>query len=122
MGNVAADGAAVPNLRVANAAGRFRQQRVGMLQVMGCGDFPVGGQRADADGIALHADALQFGQAANVNEGRRPGQAEPHQGDEAVTASQQPGVGMGRQQLDGCGRRTGLIILELRREHSCSSR
>jgi hypothetical protein len=46
-------------------------------------------QRADADGADLGRDALQLGNAADVDERRRSGQPELEQRDQAVAAGQE---------------------------------
>ena len=67
--------------------------------------------------LLADADALQVGDAANVDDRRRAGQAQLHQGDEAVAPGQQLGIGIGLQQLDGLGHRAGLVIVKICGEH-----
>ena len=66
VGNIAGDGSPVTHLGVANTVGRLGHHGVGVPHSVGRRNFPVSGQRSDADGVAVDADALQFGNAANI--------------------------------------------------------
>ena len=100
---VAADGAAIADGRVADAAGGFGQQPVGARHIRVGGDGGVGGQGAEGDGVVADADAPQRINGADVNQHFRARQPETHQRDEAVAAGQQFGVRVIGQQLYGLG-------------------
>ncbi len=75
----AADGAAVPDLRVADLARRVREQRHLTGQQRGAVHVVVPGQRADRDVRALVGDVRQVVQPAQVDEHFGGGQPQFHQ-------------------------------------------
>ena len=91
-----------------------------MLQVVRTGYFPVSGQRPDVNMTVVDADALEFVQPADVNQGSGTGQPQPHQGQQAVTAGQQPGIFMVAKHLNGLGHGAGLVVVKIRCVHTSS--
>ena len=92
MGDVAANGAAVANLRVSDQQRRFDQQGQVFLQQGGGNQLVLRGHRANADDAAAFADAAQFGNAVDINQHAGLGKAQLHHGQQAVAASEQLGV------------------------------
>ena len=63
----------VPRLLTAGIADQprgFRQRGSGLLQIRGCGDLRVRGQRADADRVAASRDAAKLRNPADVDRPR----------------------------------------------------
>ena len=80
MDQGAADGAAMAHLGVADLAGSVGQQRdLPGEQIAGV-DGVVPGERADGDLVAVLADEGEVGEAGDVDEHGRRGQAQLHQG------------------------------------------
>ena len=64
----------------------------------------LGGHRADHDRVAVAADALQPGDAVQIDQMLGRGEPELHHRDQAVAAGQRAGlIAQGREQLDGVG-------------------
>ncbi len=117
VGEVATDGAPVPHLRVADAPGHLGHQGVGVPHVVGTGNLAVGRQRADLDMVVVDGNSLEVVQPANVNQVGGTGQPQPHQGQQAVSAGQQPGIFVVAEHLDSFGHRAGLVVAKFRRVH-----
>jgi hypothetical protein len=75
----AADRAAVPDLRVADLAGRVGEQRHRRCEQLGVLDVVMPGQRAYGDVGSLVGDVGQVAQAAEVDDHLGGGQAQLHQ-------------------------------------------
>ena len=88
----AADRAAVPDLRVADLAGRVRQQRDGLGQQRGVLQVAVPGQRADRDVPGRVADVAQLAQPGHIDEHLGLGQPQLHQRQQRVAAGQELGL------------------------------
>ena len=67
----AAEGAAVPDLRVRDLRGRLGQQQRVLLDQAVVAHVVVGGHRADHEGVAVVADAAQRVDAAEVDDDLR---------------------------------------------------
>ena len=92
MGDRAADRAAVTDLRIADMAGGMGQQRRVLVQQIGGLDVAVAGEGADRDVVAAVTDVRQVGDAADVDQHRRLGQAQLHQRQQAVAAGEELGL------------------------------
>jgi hypothetical protein len=114
----AADRAAVADLRVADELGRPRDHGAGALQD-GVGDeLCVPGQRADRDAVAVVADVAELVEPAEVDEYRRPCDAELHRRDERVPAGEQLRVLVASERLDRVVDGGRAVVLEGRRDHA----
>ena len=100
MGDVAADRPAVPYLRVSDAVRGLPQDSRSVFDVMGIGNFSMGGKRADAKGAVLNGNSPQFLETTDVDKHRWLGQAQFHHGDEAVSTGQDLGAIITAQKLD----------------------
>jgi hypothetical protein len=76
----AADRPPVPYLRIADLAGGERHDRALLLQERRPGDVRMPGQCTDRDAIPVLADVRQLADPPDVDEKRRPGDAELHRG------------------------------------------
>ncbi len=89
MRDRAADGAAVPDLRVTDLAGRVREQRHLTAEEFGVFHVVVPGQGADRDVGPLVGDVGQVVQAAQVDDHLGGGQTQLHQRQQRVAAGQE---------------------------------
>ena len=121
VGDVAADRAAVADLRVADVAGRFGQHRTVGREHVGRRDVGVGRQRADADRAVRLGDALQFVEPADVDDDGRLREAQLHHRDQAVAAGHQLGVFVLLQQAESFIDRSGAAVIELGWVHGMCS-
>ena len=71
VGDGTADGAAVPDLRVADERGRVGEEAAVLLQERVVLHVGVAGHRADGEVITLVADVAQVVDASEVDEDRR---------------------------------------------------
>ena len=92
MSDRTADRAAVTYLRIADVAGSMRQQRHVLGKDRTGLDVHVAGERANRDVVAGVADVRQVGDATDVDQDARLGEAQLHQRQQAVPAGQKLGV------------------------------
>ncbi len=92
MGERAADGAAVTDLRVADLAGGVGEQRDVLLEQGRRLDVHVAGEGADRDVVAGVADVRQVAQASDVDQHARLGEAQLHHRQQAVAAGDELGL------------------------------
>ena len=122
MRDGAAEGAAVPDLRVTDPGGDVRQQRHLGLRDLGGLQVVVPGAGADRDLVAVHPHVVQLGDPGDVDEHRRDRQPQLHDRQQRVPAGQDLGVlavlGQGGDRLvDG----RHAHVVELRRDHALTS-
>ena len=84
--DVAADGAAIPHLRIGNLKRRFAQDRQRRSQIVIGDQFVLGHHRADVRGAAADCDALHVFDGLKINEMAHFGHAQFHHRDKAVSA------------------------------------
>jgi hypothetical protein len=82
----------VAHLRVADVAGGVGQQRCTGLHDVADLHGAVAGERTDGDVVAGVADVGQVAEPAHVDEHRRLGQAQLHEGQQRVPAGEQLGL------------------------------
>ena len=87
--DVAADGAAVAYLRVGNLTRGLDQQGAVLGQQRRPDEVVLAGHGADADLVALEADALEGADAIQIDQVRGIGKTQLHHGQQAVSARQQ---------------------------------
>ena len=68
IGDIAADGAAVAHLRIGDQKRGFVQDRQRFADFVGRQQFVLGGHRADHDRVAVAADALEPGDAMQIDQ------------------------------------------------------
>ena len=88
VGAVAADGAAVPHLRIGDLGRRFRQDPAFLEEQVGGQDLCLGRARADHDRIPLLANAAQAADGVDVDKMRRLGQTQFHHWHQTMAAGQ----------------------------------
>ena len=118
MGDRAADRAAVAHLRVADQRGGLRDQRAALGQHRVADEVGVPRERADRDPVALVAHVAEVGEAADVDEQRRPREAEPQQRDQRVAAGEELRVLVAAEQLERLVDRAGAAVLERAGDHA----
>ena len=91
MRQAAADGAAVPDLPVADVLGALRDDREALPQQRALEQLAIGGRRADAGALPVLLDPAQLREAGDVQQPGRLRQAELHDGQEAVPAGDELG-------------------------------
>jgi hypothetical protein len=84
----AAEGAAVADCRVRDVLRGVGQQGQMLLDVVGCGDGSMRGERTDVHMAILHADAGVLVQAADVDQQFGRGQPHIERGHQALSAGQ----------------------------------
>jgi hypothetical protein len=115
----AADGAAVPDLRVADLTGRVRQQRHLAGQQFGLIHVVVPGQRPDRHVGAPVGDVGEIAEPAQVDDHLGDGQPQLHQRQQRMPAGQVLGVlAVLRGQVAGFLGRAGPLVAERRRDHA----
>ncbi len=115
----AADGAAVPDLRVADLAGRVREQRHLAGQQFGMVHVVVPGQRPDRHVGAPVAYVGEVTEPAQVDDHLGSGQPQLHQRQQRMPAGQELGLlAVLRGQVAGFLRRAGPLVGERRRDHA----
>ncbi len=118
----AADGAAVPDLGVADLRGRVGQDRRLRLQQRRSGDLGVPRRRADDHLVALEPDARQLRHPGDVDQHGRLGEPDLHHRQQRVAARQQLGVlavlGQERDRVRGG---VGDLVVERRGDHASTS-
>ena len=78
----------------------------------------LGGHRADHDAVAVAADALQPGDAVQIDQMFGGGEPELHHRDQAVAAGERAGfVAQCREQFDRIGHGRRPVIAERARNH-----
>ena len=87
MGDRAADGASVTDLRVADVAGRMSEQRGVLFEDGAVLNVHVASHGADGDHVAVFTDVGQIAETAYIDQHGGLGEAELHQRQQAVTAS-----------------------------------
>ena len=92
MGDATAHRAPVANLHVADFRCGFGQQAAFARQQAMAFDRVVRRQRANSDGLVARNHFFEAGNAAQVDDDRRRGKAQFHQGNQAVTAGHHAGV------------------------------
>ena len=103
----------IAHLRIGDHLGGFAQDRGMLGQEAVDDDLALGGHRADHDLAALEADAFQLGDAGEVDEMGRHGEAQLHHRNEAVAAGDDAGVGIQpAEQGDRVREAGGAMILE----------
>ena len=113
MGDRTADGAAVTNLRVTHVPGRVSQQRSMLSEHRRLLHVHVARERTDRDVIAGVLDVRQVLHATDVDENRRLREAQLHERQEAVAASEELGIGsVLTDERDGLGGRSGADVIE----------
>ena len=85
----AADRAAMPHLRIADQSGGVRDERVVLLDQRVVADVVVPRQRTDRERLARVAHVRQLVEPTDVDEQRRPGEAEPQQREQRMPAREQ---------------------------------
>ena len=88
MGDRAADRAAMAHLRVADVRSRVRERRAGRLQQRVARELRMARQRADRDPVALAPHVAQLLEPVDVDEQRRPREAQPQHRDQRVAAGE----------------------------------
>ena len=78
--DVAADGAAIADLRVRDHMRRFGQKRHAILQHFRRDELILGGHRTDADEASFFADAAQFRNSIQVDQRARLREPQFHHG------------------------------------------
>src|SRR5579863_5534279 len=91
MGQVATDRAAVSNLGMGDMRKRVGKQRAGFQKVAIALERTIARQGANADVPLAPIDRGEFGKTVDVDQHRRPRQAEIHRRNEALAASEEPG-------------------------------
>ena len=120
VGDRAADGAAVAHLRDRRcSSARCGQRRNGALHHIGGGDIDMPGHRADDDGIAVALDALELGDAAEIDQVGGLGETLLQGRDERHPAGEQLRLFLGAEGLGGVGDALGPLIVEV--VHGCLS-
>ena len=117
MGDRAADRPAVADLRVADVAGGAGEQAAALGEHRVEREVGVPAERADRDPVAVVAHVAEVVEPADVDEQRRPREAEPEQRDQRVAAGDQLGV-LAPEQLDRLVDRAGARVLERGRDHA----
>ena len=121
VGERAADRASMTDLRVADLPGRVGDDRT-VLPEGGCrGDVLVPRQRADRDRVPFLPDVRQIADTADVDQERRPGDAELHRRDERVPTGEQLRVLPLREELDRVIGMLGDDVVEPCRDHRATS-
>ena len=104
IGDIAADGAAVAYLGIGDQKYGFVQNGQRFADLVGRQQFVLGGHRADHDRVAVAADALEAGDAMQVDQMLRAREPELHHRHQAVAAGQRAGlVTQGREQFHRVG-------------------
>ncbi len=75
-------------------------------------------ERADRDPVAVVAHVAEVGEAADVDEQRRPREAEPQQRDQRVAAGEELRVLVAAEQLERLVDRAGAAVLERAGDHA----
>ena len=88
MGQTATDGAAITDLVVRDVRDRFPQQRMREIESLVIQDIAPAHQRTDRDTIGADLDLAETRQFAEIDQQRRPGDAERHHRYEALTAGE----------------------------------
>ena len=118
MGDRAAERATVAHLRVADVSCGMREQRHVLAQQFGRLDVHVAGHRADGDVVAVVADVRQVGEATDVDQHARLGEAELHHRQQAVAAGDELGlVAVLADQADGLLGGLGTDVVERGGDH-----
>jgi hypothetical protein len=110
--DVAANRAAVADLRVADLSGRLREDRTAFGKNRRRGELCMSRQRADPDRVAGCRDALQRGNPSDVDERRWRCKAQLEQRDQAVSAREHFRVRVFGPQLLHLGERSSAVIVE----------
>jgi hypothetical protein len=92
VGDRAADRPAVTDLRVADLAGRPRDEGAALGEHRVRGEVGVARQRADRDPVSVVAHVAELLEPADVDEQRRTREAQAQEGDQRVAACDQLGV------------------------------
>ena len=118
IGDIAADCAAVAHLRIGDQQRRLVQDRQRLPDLVRRQQFVLGGHGADHDLVAVAADALQPGDAVQVDQMFGGGEPKLHHRHQAVAAGQRAGfVAQCREQFDRIGHARGPVIAERARNH-----
>jgi hypothetical protein len=88
----APDSAPVPDGRVPDERGRVGDEAAVLLQGRVALRVAVAGHRADGEAVALVADVVQVADAPEVDENRRGGEPELHDGEQAVATGEELGL------------------------------
>src|SRR5579862_5185635 len=91
MGQVAADGAPVANLWMGDMRKRVSKQRARFEKIAIALERTIARHGADPDVPLAPIDRGEFGKTIDVDQHRRPRQAEIHRRNEALAASEEPG-------------------------------
>jgi hypothetical protein len=118
MGERAADGAAMADLRVADELGCLRDQRTPGGQHRVANELRVSREGADRDPITVLADVAEAVEAADVDEYARPRDAELHRRDQRVPAGEHLRVAVAPEELDRLLDRPGSLVREGSRDHA----
>ncbi len=117
VGEVAADGAAVAHLRIADLGRRLGHDRARLLEHVGRGELGVGGERADAHARSRALDAGELLDAADVDQVGGLRQPQLHHRQQAVAAGEELGVLLRAQEVERLSDARGAVIVELGRVH-----
>jgi hypothetical protein len=116
MGEAASDRAPVADRRVADPGQRLGEERASLPDERVALGRPLPRERADVQPAVLLADAVEPGQAGEVDERGRRRQAQVEQRAEALTARERLGLAaVARQQLDGLSEALRAVVVERRR-------
>src|SRR5215207_5559001 len=114
----AADGAAVPYLRVSDERRRVGDEAAVLLQGGVALHIAVAGHRANGEVIPFIVDVVEVIYAPEVDEDRRGGEPELHYGEQAVAAGEELGlVAVLPEQLDSVVDGFGNLIVEGKGDH-----
>src|SRR2546430_9476029 len=111
----------MPNLGVTDLAAYVRQQRAVLPQRLVPGQDGHAGERPDLQPGPGFLDVLEAGDAVDVDDERRPGQAQPHERQQRMASGQQLGVLVLAQEVDGLLDRFGPLVVERCRDHRLPS-
>src|SRR5581483_3474222 len=112
----AADGAAVPDLRVADLARRLGDEDALLRDHWVADEIGVPRQRSDRDGVSLVPDVAEVVEAADVDEQRRPREPHAQERDQRVAAGEELGV-LAAEKLDRLADRPRPRVVEGGRDH-----
>ena len=117
MRNVASNRAATPHRRIADQSRGLGERRRRLLHIGRRGYRRMRRQRSDPNGVAAARDPSQLWDATNIHDGRRRGEPQLHQWNQAVPAGQELRSRVRRQQSMHVSERTSAVVIEIRGIH-----
>jgi hypothetical protein len=114
----ASDRPDVPDLWVADLAGRVRHDGAEVAQNVAVRHVVASGQGADRHVVPVISDVREIPEAPDVDQHRGASQTEPHEGQERVAAGDDLGVLVVRQDLDRLVHRLGARVVERSGDHA----